>query len=118
MFVPPQLEQQGVRTVQSVSNSLCLTLKFENRAVGPRGVRFCQHCHDGTNLIPNPLRVYNKLAGGPIHKDTEWQRARFRERKGAALRYYLRAYPTMPLIANLLGVLGDGGDTPDCAVLQ
>lgn len=85
-------EEDRARTILiQTAAEYCFTLKLENRTDGPHGVTFCQHRLDASKgvFVPNPVRVFNKLAAGPIKKDTEAQRSKFRQRKGAALLAYL-----------------------------
>lgn len=72
-FIPPETEQTTRTILMQTANEYCFTLKLENRVEGPRGVVFCQHILDDRAgaFVPNPVRVYNKLASGPIKKDTE-----------------------------------------------
>lgn len=93
---------------------------MENRVEGPHGVTFCQHRLDASKgvFVPNPVRVFNKLAAGPIKKDNEIQRQKFRQRKGAALLAYLQAYPDMPFIHNLVDLLEIRDDLPDYEVVR
>lgn len=106
--------------LMQTANEYCFTLKLENRVEGPSGVVFCQHILDARQgvFVPNPVRVYNKLASGPIKRDTEQQRRLFRQRKGAALAAYLQMYPDMPLIRSLVPVLEVNIELPDYDVLK
>lgn len=41
MFVKPEDEDAALQAASGIANSLCLTVKFENRCADQRGILFC-----------------------------------------------------------------------------
>lgn len=100
MFVEPRYESDAIKVAKMVADSLCLTVKFENRCEDGRGLLFCQHRLDPDVpvFLPDPVRVWNKLSGAIVKHVTDTTIQNAINRRIQAYIGYKIAYPRMPLI--------------------
>lgn len=61
-------------------------------------IDFCQHRMSDAGLVPNPVRVYVKLASAVLSRDTPANREAAVIAKTTAVCQYLQVFPDMPLL--------------------
>lgn len=98
IFVPHAAVSRAQRTLREVAASYGLDVRVDKIASVLNDIDFCQHRMSDVGLVPNPVRVYVKLASAVLSRDTPANREAAVIAKTAAVCQYLQVFPDMPLL--------------------
>lgn len=98
IFVPHAAVSRAKRQLRIVASSYGLDVRVDKTCSTINDIDFCQHRMSDVGLVPNPVRVYVKLATAVVSRDTPENRLTAALSKHEAVAQYLQVFPDMPLL--------------------